>query len=50
MRAVNIPVIADVGNVGQTPHAAPFFFTIGYTMSYGDDMYRTISYRPTAPT
>jgi hypothetical protein len=39
LRAVNIPVIADVGNVGQTPHTAPFFFTLGYTMSHGDDMY-----------
>lgn len=37
MRAVNIPV--QVGNVGNTLHTTPFFWTIGATLSHGDDLY-----------
>ena len=37
LRAVNIPVQA--GNVGNTPHTSPFFWTIASTLSHGDDLY-----------
>jgi hypothetical protein len=39
LRAVNIPVFTSTGNIGKTLHTTPFFRTLGYTMSHGDDMY-----------
>ena len=51
LRAVNLPAQTSVANVGQTGHTVPFFWTIGYTMSHGDDMYdaRLIKSTPQFP-
>jgi len=39
LRAHNIPTQTAVANLGQTGHTVPFWFTLGYTMSHGDDLY-----------